>query len=143
MIINELAKTIEPQGPVELLHLTWHHRCRARARHQTDSGTEVAISLPRGTMLADGTVLHNSPERTIVVKASPENVLVIFPDNTRQSNTISHHLGNWHRSLELNEDGSLIAEADGPLEDWLKRTGIKYEAQKRPFQPDLRCAGHD
>src|SRR5271154_5737178 len=103
LLITELPTDENPEGPVEVLSLTWHDRCKARSRYQTDRGTDVALSLPRGTVLADGMVLHNTRERTIVVKACPQQVLVISPATAQESCRVAHHLGNWHRSVEISD----------------------------------------
>lgn len=143
IIVTALPENKEPLGPIETLSLTWHERSKTRSRHKTNRGRDIAISLPRGTMLFDDTVLHNCSEVTVIVKARPEDVLVIFPASQAEYCKVAHHLGNWHRSIEVGAGGQIVAEWDSPLADWLQRSDIKWEATSSPFEPDLRCAGHD
>ncbi|MCA9802472.1 MAG: hypothetical protein KC777_10930 [Cyanobacteria bacterium HKST-UBA02] len=133
------------KGPSEVDHveLNYHDRCRPRQRVSTTGGRELALALPRGTVLADGVVLHRDQGLVVSVIAKPEKVVRIQPDGHRQLCLVAHHLGNWHRSLETLEDGSVLAELDGPLEDWLKRQGIGYSIEERAYQPNLKGDSHD
>lgn len=142
-IIESLAEDAEPQGPIEVLSLTWEERCKTRHRFVTDKGTEVAFSFPRGTILKDGDVIYNSPEKTIVIQAQEEDVLVIYPQATSQLCVVAHHLGNWHRSGQLLVNNILLAQADSPLEEWLKHRNISYQVERKPYHPNLRSTAHE
>jgi urease accessory protein len=143
LIIESLASDTQPQGPLEYLSLTWEERCKPRQRFFTDQGTEVALSLPRGTVFRDGDVVYNSPEKTIIVQAQEETVLVIKPEDTNQLCMLAHHLGNWHRSAQLLSDDTLLAQADSPLEEWLKHRNIGYQVEQKPYHPNLRGSAHE
>jgi urease accessory protein len=143
LIIEALASDTKPQGPVEVLSLIWEERCKPRQRFFTDKGTEVAFSFPRGTIFKDGDVIYNSPEKTIVIQAQEEAVLVIHPKDMNQLCMVAHHLGNWHRSGQLLANDILLAQADSPLEEWLKHRNIPYQIDQKPYHPNLRGTAHE
>jgi urease accessory protein len=143
VIIESLALETKPQGPVEVLALTWEERCKPRQRFVTDKGTEIACSFPRGTVFKEGDVLYNSPEKTIVIQAQEEAVFVIHPKDTNQLCIVAHHLGNWHRSGQLLLNDILLAQADSPLEEWLKNRNISYQVAQKPYHPNLRGTAHE
>ncbi len=127
---------------VEHLSLDWEDRRRPRQRVVTDQGTEIVLALPRGTVLAEGDCLYQDLDLTINVVAKPQNVLKISPANLVESCRVAHHLGNWHRSIEVHADGTLTAQLDQPFEEWLKREKIKHERVEERFHPNLTGAEH-
>jgi urease accessory protein len=143
LLIDELPEQTTFEGAREYVHMTWDERRKPRHKCTTDSGREVKIALPRGTTLTDGTILHREEGCAIIVKSQPESVLVIRPANQNEACLAAHHIGNWHRCLQLTDAGELVAEEDGPLCDWLKKSGIAHNQEKRVFQPNLNVSGHD
>jgi urease accessory protein len=143
LIIESLASDAKPQGPIEALSLTWEERCKTRHRFVTDKGTEVALSFPRGTIFKDGDVIYSSPEKTIVIQAQEETVLVIELQDVNQLCIVVHHLGNWHRSGQLLANNILLVQADNPLEEWLKHRNIPYRVERKPYHPNLRGTSHE
>ncbi len=127
---------------VEQLTLDWEDRRKPRQRVVTDQGTEVVLALPRGTVLAEGDCLYQDDDLTIEVHAKAQMVLKITPANLVESCRVAHHLGNWHRSIEVLADGSLTTQQDQPFEEWLKREAIRYESVELPFHPNLSGAEH-
>jgi len=142
ILIETLPNQSKPKGPVELLRLDWDQRKKHRQRCKTESGTEVALALERGTVLIDGLVVYNADDRTIVVLAVPQAVIVVQPRSAYDACKISHHLGNWHRSVQLLDDGTLVIEDDGPLRHWLDQSQIEFVAEHRVYQPNLRLDAH-
>ncbi len=143
ILIEALPKQALFEGATEYVLMTWEQRRKPRSKYKTNAGREINIALPRGTTLADGTLLHWENGRGILVKAQPESVYVIKPSNQHQACIAAHHIGNWHRSMQLTDAGELIVEADGPLGQWLEKSGIEHSAQQRVFQPHISVSGHD
>ncbi len=143
LLIESLSAERSTLGPTEFVELTWQERSKPHRRTRTTAGTEVALALPRGTVLIDGAVLYNTSERTIAVKAKPEPVMAIYPANQLELARIAHHLGNWHRSAQLEADGSILTEPDSPLAEWLDRQAIRHQEETRPYHPNLRGSAHD
>jgi urease accessory protein len=143
LLIEDLPTQEEPLGPVETVSLSWEQRSRPRRKFVTSTGQELALALPRGTVLSAGMLILNTIERAIKVIAEPEDVMVLRPANQKEMCLIAHHLGNWHRSLQLNDDGTLLVEQDSPLCTWLNHQNIGYEPTRLPYHPNLQGAGHD
>jgi len=143
ILIETLPADHIHQGPIEHLMLDWDHRKKHRQRCSTTNGTELALALPRGTVLCHGMVIYNSTERTIVVNALEEPVIVIRPATLAEHCRIAHHIGNWHRSLQLMDDASMITEDDGPLRNWLDENQLAYALESRRYQPNLRADAHE
>jgi len=144
ILIETLPAENKPQGPKEQIKMDWHQRQKHHQRCTTDAGTEIALSLPRGTVLANGTTLYNTSERTIVVESSPQEVFVVQAKSALDSCKVAHHMGNWHRSMHVLDDMTILLEADGPLQIWLDQAGIKYVVETRTdYQPNLCAHAHD
>lgn len=82
-------------------------------RRTTDAGTDVAISLPRGSYLADDAVLADDGQRIIVVQRRPEPALLVSfsPELDRTALLdaavrIGHAFGNQHVPVEV--DGNIV-----------------------------------
>jgi urease accessory protein len=142
ILVENLPEQRSASGPVEYVSMSWHDRCKPRLRVTTEKGTELALALPRGTVISDGTLLYDSPERSVCAKASAEDLIVVPAPSPRIAATVAHHLGNWHRSLQVMDDGSIATEEDAPYVEWLERVGIAYERRKAAYHPDCRGDAH-
>jgi urease accessory protein len=95
---------------VEWLRVDSAEAAKRILRRTTDAGTDVAISLPRGSYLADGAVLADDGERIVVVERTPEAALVVTfsPELSREqliaaAGRIGHAFGNQHVPVEISE----------------------------------------
>lgn len=136
------ARERSETSQVERVCLSWHDRHRSRQRLQTDRGTDLCLALPRGTVLRDGDLLYHDHHRQIWVRAQGEELLRIYPESPLRLAQIAHHLGNWHRSVQILEDHSLLVQPDPPLRAWLQDQGLPVETCCRPFDPNLTGQGH-
>lgn len=127
----------------ELIQLSWDDRQRVRQRVYTDRGTPVILALPRGTILKDGDLLFQNDQRQIWIRALPEPVLRIPSRSLIEIGRVVHQLGNWHRSAQILENGTVLAQADRPLQTWLEQKGISFELTESSFHPNLVGHGHD
>ncbi len=71
----KLAPVLVKRAPT--LTLAFDARCKSRLAATLDSGEEVALLLPRGTVLRDGDVLVADDGGLVRVVAAPESVLVV------------------------------------------------------------------
>ncbi|WP_017326183.1 urease accessory protein UreE [Synechococcus sp. PCC 7336] len=141
--VTEVSKGGLQAGLVtEGVWLGWHERRKARQRVQGDRGTTLLLALPRGTVLQEGQVLYRDGKLQIVVRSQSEALVKIQPASIAESCRVAHHLGNWHRPVEILADGGLLAECDRPLVDWLEAGGIRFEAIEAPFQPNSVAHPH-
>jgi urease accessory protein len=92
---------------VDVLRLGQADAQKSRLRKKTSSGTEVAVSLDRGTQLRDGDVLHWDEQlrSAIVARVDLKDVMVIdlsaLGDHPQQESMatcveLGHALGNQH-----------------------------------------------
>jgi len=111
--------------------MTAHDRRRVRRVVEAPDGVRFPLDLPTGTVLQPGQILHRSGDRTYVVSAAPEDVLVIGPRDLAEAARVGHLIGNLHRDIEA-EGTEVVALADQALADRLRRAGV-------PFRPDRRA----
>jgi urease accessory protein len=112
--------------------MTAHDRRRVRRMIEAPDGTTFPLELATGTVLHPGQVLYRSDSRSYVVTAAPEDVLVARPRNLDEAARIGHLIGNLHRDLEA-DGGEVVALADAALADRLRRAGVPFVEERRPF----------
>jgi len=122
------------------LTLTYDARRKSRLAATLDSGEDVALVLPRGTVLADGDVLVADDGALVRVVAAPETVLLVRAPDPLTFTRAAYHLGNRHTPVEIG-DGYLKLEADPVLADMLRRLGAQVETVDAPFQPEAGAYG--
>ncbi|CAH2788097.1 MAG: Urease accessory protein UreE [uncultured Paraburkholderia sp.] len=105
-----------------------------------DSGEEVALVLPRGTVLRDGDVLVADDGGLVRVVAAPETVLYVRANDALTLTRAAYHLGNRHTPVEMGAD-YLKLEYDPVLADMLKRIGASVDEVSMPFQPESGAYG--
>jgi urease accessory protein len=98
---------------VERLPVGCHDASKRRLRVLTDSGTDVALDLERGSYLRHGAVLADDGERIVVVERAPEDAMIVrlAPGLGReellaQAVRLGHAFGNQHVPVEV-EDGEV------------------------------------
>lgn len=135
---SKLAAVLVNRAPT--LTLAFDDRCKSRLAATLDSGEEVALVLPRGTVLKDADVLIADDGGLVRVIASPQDVLIVHAHDIPTLTRAAYHLGNRHTPVEVG-DGHLKLEADPVLEDMLKRIGAHVEHATVPFQPETGAYG--
>jgi urease accessory protein len=126
---------LDPGGrTVVPLPLSAHDRRRVRRRLDAGDGTVLELALPTGTELAIGQVLHATATAAYVVAAADEQVIVVRPRDRAEAARLGHLVGNLHRDLDVDDDGTLVALHDGPLEARLRAAGCDLVVALRPFR---------
>jgi urease accessory protein len=115
------------------ISMTAHDRRRVRRIVQAPDGASFPLDLPTGTVLIPGQVLHRNGERTYVVSAAAEDVLVIAPRDIGEAARVGHLIGNLHRDVDV-DGAEVIALADPALADRLGRAGVAFHADRRAFR---------
>lgn len=140
MILVQEIKRFDLTGKeIEYIPMTWEDRQRTRQRIKTKSGLELGLSLPTGTLLQPGDILHVEGNLAFIVSAREEDVLVIKPADWREAAFVAHYIGNQHKAIAIESDGILVLY-DFPLEAFLKKIKVTFQREKRPFNPCFR--GH-
>lgn len=122
------------------LTLAFDERRKSRLAATLDSGEEIALLLPRGTVLRDGDVLVADDGGLVRVVAAPEAVLVVRAKDALTLTRAAYHLGNRHTPVEVGAD-YLKLEYDPVLADMLKRIGATVDQVSMPFQPESGAYG--
>jgi len=134
----KLADVLKKRAPT--LTLPFDARCKSRLAATLDNGEEVALVMPRGTVLADGDMLVADDGGFVRVVAAAEDVLIVRPPSVRLLTRAAYHLGNRHTPVEVGVD-YLKLEYDPVLADMLKRLGALVDQVEMPFQPETGAYG--
>ena len=134
----KLAAVLVRRAPT--LTLAFDARCKSRLAATLDNGEEVALLLPRGTVLRDGDVLVAQDGALVRVVAAAEAVLRVRAPDRITLTRAAYHLGNRHTPVEIGDD-YLKLEFDPVLADMLKRLGATVEQVSMPFQPETGAYG--
>ncbi|MEM5311995.1 urease accessory protein UreE [Paraburkholderia sp. JHI869] len=134
----KLAPVLMQRAPT--LTLPYDARCKSRFAATLDTGEEVGVVLPRGTVLRDGDMLVADDGGLVRVIAAAESVLRVRAPDRLTLTRAAYHLGNRHTPVEVGAD-ELKLEADPVLEDMLKRLGAQVERAQLPFQPESGAYG--
>ena len=122
------------------LRLPFDARSRSRLRAQLEDGTEVALVLPRGTVLRDGAVISGAGLRVRVL-AADEDVLEVRASSPIALARAAYHLGNRHVPVQVCEDRLLLGY-DPVLADMLVGLGARLSRTWSPFEPEGGAYGH-
>ena len=114
------------------LPMSAHDRRRVRRLVEASDGTVLALELPTGTVLHPGQIVYQDRQRTFVVAAAEEDVLVVEPRSMAEAARIAHLIGNLHRDIEVTPT-EIVALADHTLAERLARAGAIVRAARRPF----------
>jgi urease accessory protein len=134
----KLAAVLIKRAPT--LTLAFDARCKSRLAATLDNGEEVALLLPRGTVLRDGDVLVAQDGGLVHVVAAAEEVLYVRAPDRLTLTRAAYHLGNRHTPVEVGDD-YLKLEFDPVLADMLKRLGATVDRVSMPFQPETGAYG--
>ncbi|HEU0202621.1 MAG TPA: urease accessory protein UreE [Burkholderiaceae bacterium] len=118
-----------------VLTLPYDERVKSRLAAMTADGTAVAVLLPRGTVLRDGSVLVAESGEYVVVRASAQPLTRVTANSPLQLLRAVYHLANRHVHAQLAVDHVLI-ERDPVLERMLVALGARVEHVELPFDPE-------
>ncbi|HVH27991.1 MAG TPA: urease accessory protein UreE [Vicinamibacterales bacterium] len=139
----------EPELPASIrdyerdtLTLGWEDRLQAHGRRRSDGGIELAISLPRGSVLRAGDCLVLDERRLVVVVIErAEPVFVIHPRSAPEWALYAYHIGNRHQPVMITESAIVCPDVPG-MEQLLHQQHIPHTRALLPFTPATAAAGH-
>lgn len=117
------------------LVLPFELRQRSRLLASLDSGEEVGLLMPRGTVLRGGDRLQSSDGRLVEVVAAPEGLSIVRSGDPRQLARAAYHLGNRHIAVQITAD-SIRYLKDHVLDDMLRGQGLQVMHEMLPFEPE-------
>ena len=127
-LLNESAKSDAT------LTLSFEQRQKSRLRVTLDSGEEVGLNLPRGTVLRSGDQLRAEDGCVIEVCAAAEPVTTAFTEDAHLLARAAYHLGNRHVALQI---GWVRYLADHVLDAMVGGLGLGIVHEERPFEPEI------
>jgi urease accessory protein len=119
----------------ERLVLPFELRQKSRLRANTLAGTELALLLPRGTVLRDGDRLRAANGMVIEVRAAAEAVTTARSDDAGLLARACYHLGNRHVPLQVGA-GWLRYLSDHVLDKMVAELGLVVAHEQAPFEPE-------
>lgn len=134
LIINELL-TEAPSTSVLHLILSFEYRQKSRLRTNLDDGTDVLLSLPRGTVLRQGDLLRAVDGTIVQVEAALETVSVASTDDLLLLARACYHLGNRHVPVQVG-NGWLRFLPDHVLAHMVEGLGLVVQEETAPFEPE-------
>ncbi|MGQ0651150.1 MAG: urease accessory protein UreE [Betaproteobacteria bacterium] len=117
---------------MERLKLAFDSRQKSRLRARLESGEEVGLILPRGSIMRGGDVVKTQDGRAVEIVAAPEKLLHIEAASLAR---VAYHLGNRHVPVQAGEGFLRIAE-DHVLEELLHKLGATVSHVEAPFEPE-------
>ena len=127
--------THQPGRSDARLVLPFESRQRSRLLAALESGEQIRLTLPRGTILRGGDRLQASDGRVVEVVAAPEPVSIVRATDARQLARAAYHLGNRHVTLQITAD-SIRYLHDHVLDDMLRGLGLSVGDDILPFEPE-------
>jgi urease accessory protein len=118
-----------------VVRLSYDERVKSRFAAMTEDGIALAVLLPRGSVLRDGTVLAAADGTFVIVQAAPQALARVRAATPLQLLRSVYHLANRHVPAQLAADHVLI-ERDPVLERMLASLGATVEHVEQPFDPE-------
>ena len=129
------ASQISGRAPSAVLVLPFDQRQRSRFRATLQFGGDVAVHLPRGTVLRGGDFLRADDGTLIELRAAPEPVSTVTSPDPVQLARAAYHLGNRHVLLQVGE-GWLRYQHDHVLDEMVRALGLPVHFERAPFEPE-------
>ncbi len=122
----------EAAGTATLNH---DHRHRRRLKLSTDAGEAFLLDLARPARLADGDGLELDDGAYVLVRAAPEDCVLVRCADGATLTRVAWHLGNRHLPVQIVPDGLLI-RADHVIVEMVRGLGAAAEPRRCAFDPE-------
>ena len=136
--LSERLHRLEHRGVVDTLSIRSAEIQRRRFRATTAQGRDVAIALPRGQSLSNGSVLLLEPDYALIVCVETINWIRFVPRDTAAAVELGYSAGNLHWRVKFDGDVLLVAK-EGPLEGYLARLAHLRAAGRVTVEEEPRC----
>jgi len=117
------------------LRLPYDERVKSRLAKVLPDGTALAVLLPRGTVMREGTVLTGDEGAIAIVEAEAQPLARIGSAHPLQLMRAVYHLANRHVPAQL-ATGHVLIERDPVLERMLLSFDVQIEHVDLPFDPE-------
>ncbi len=129
-----------PAENVPDLVLAFDARKKSRQLVRLDSGEEIGILLPPGTVLRDGDVIESEDRSLFQIKAAREALMMVTTTDSFQLLRAAYHLGNRHVAIQL-EPGRILLQVDSVLKEMLVGLGLTVTIVSEQFTPETGAYG--
>jgi urease accessory protein UreE len=75
------------------------------------------------------------------VEEAKEDVIVISPEDMAEGAAIAYEIGNRHLPISI-ENGTIATPQNLQMEEFLKKTAIRYQLRKESFEPTRKGHSH-
>lgn len=138
-LLNEIVDSSDIVN--ETITLPYDVRQKSRVKAKLDSGEEVSLLLPRGSVLRDGNILRADSGLLVKVIAAQESVSVAYASDQISLMKACYHLGNRHVPLQIDED-SLRYQNDHVLDAMVQGLGLDVKHELSAFEPESGAYAH-
>lgn len=122
------------------LVLAFDARKKSRQLARLDSGEEIGILLPPGTILRDGDVIESEDGSLFKIQAAREGLMSATAPDAFQLLRAAYHLGNRHVAIQLQPDRILLP-VDPVLKEMLLGLGLTIAMVSEQFTPETGAYG--
>jgi urease accessory protein UreE len=129
------TKTTSPCKPYGRLVLPYDQREKCRLRGRLESGEEVAIFTPRGTVLRHGDLLTGADERIVLIVAALEPTYALSCGSEHVMARCAFHLGNRHTQVQIGAS-LLRIRVDPVLKEMVEGLGARVVEELAVFEPE-------
>jgi urease accessory protein len=140
-----LSESAGAPPAADVLTLPFELRQKSRLVASLDSGRQIALALPRGNVLRDGSLLEANDGTLVRVRSADEELSVVESGDPALLLRAAYHLGNRHVALQIGP-GRLAYLHDHVLDDMLRGLGLAPSVMRGPFEPESgaygRSGGH-
>ncbi len=131
-----IHQRLQTPAPAEaVLILSFDQRQKSRQRARLESGEEVGLNLPHGTVLRGGDRLRADDGRVIEVLAAAEPVSTAASVDPIELARAAYHLGNRHVAVQIGA-GWLRYLRDHVLDGMVRALGLTLTQEIIPFEPE-------
>jgi len=123
------------------LVLPFDLRAKSRLRTRLESGEEIGLFLPPGTLMRGGMRIEGNDGRIVEVVAAAEPLLEARCTHALLLARAAYHLGNRHVAVQVG-DGWLRLQADKVLGDMLLGLGVELAEIAAAFEPEAGAYSH-
>jgi urease accessory protein len=129
-----------PAENVPHLVLAFDARKKSRQLVRLDSGEEIGILLPPGTILRDGDVIESEDRSLFQIEAAREALMMVTTTDSFQLLRAAYHLGNRHVAIQIQPDRILL-QVDSVLKEMLVGLGLTVTIASEQFTPETGAYG--
>jgi len=124
----------------EVIALPFEQRERSRFRARLQSGEEIGIDLPVGSLIRHGDRLRLGDGRVVAIEAAAETLIEVRADDPQSLARIAYHIGNRHVPLQIG-DGWLRLLPDHVLQAMIEGLHGRVCTVRAGFQPEAGAYG--